>query len=53
MMRIGIDFGGTKIKGVLLDKDNRQVKHEQVPSEAAGGYEKVLGNIKLVYDRPP
>lgn len=47
--RIGIDFGGTKIEGVLLDARNVVISRERRPTETEGGYEHVCTNIALVY----
>lgn len=41
-MRIGIDLGGTKIEGLLLDAASQVVARERVPSPAGAGYEAVL-----------
>jgi fructokinase len=51
-MHWGIDLGGTKIEGVILEsKDNlTPVARMRVPTEAAKGYEHVLGQIKKLVD---
>ena len=39
MNRIGIDLGGTKIEGVLLDEQNNVLKRERVLTERDNGYD--------------
>lgn len=39
-MRIGIDLGGTKIAGMALASDGKELAHERVPTPA--GYEGIL-----------
>lgn len=48
----GIDLGGTKIEGVVLDKeDNRRVLHRQrIPTEQQQGYQHIVGQIKRLVD---
>jgi len=45
-MIIGIDLGGTKIAGVLIDGTGKVLTDIQVPTEASKGKERVLRNIK-------
>jgi len=49
-MRIGIDLGGTKIEGVLLDASSQVVARERVPTPAGAGYEAVLEAVVGVVD---
>jgi len=43
----GIDLGGTKIEGVVLDSSAEQViARLRVPTEAANGYEHILVQIE-------
>lgn len=47
---IGIDLGGTKMEGVLLNSKGEIVHRKRVPTEADKGYEVVLDNLaNLVY----
>jgi fructokinase len=46
--RIGIDLGGTKIEGVVLDADNRPVFRQRVATESAEGYGHIVDRIALV-----
>jgi fructokinase len=43
--RIGIDLGGTKIEGVVLDPDGSVVVRKRVPTERAGGYAHVVARV--------
>ena len=47
----GVDMGGTKIEGVILNAEKGEVLiRERVPTEAAKGYETILGQIdKLIH----
>src|SRR2546428_7459861 len=49
--RIGIDLGGTKIEGVVLDADNRPIARERLATESARGYEHILDRIAVVVER--
>jgi len=49
--RIGIDLGGTKIEGVVLDRSGSEARRERIDTEAVGGYEHVVERIGLLYDR--
>ncbi|MBM4147675.1 MAG: ROK family protein [Lentisphaerae bacterium] len=50
MLRLGIDLGGTKIEGIVLDEDGNEVYRKRTPTEAEKGYEGILGNLKAVHD---
>ena len=50
MLRLGIDLGGTKTEGVILDADGREMLRERVPTDASG-YEPVLAGIEHLYRR--
>lgn len=49
MRRIGIDLGGTKIEGVLLEEDLGELRRLRVPTARERGYEAVLGSIAELY----
>jgi len=49
MLRIGIDLGGTKIEGVVLEA-GRILFRKRIPTEQEGGYEHILGRIRLLYE---
>lgn len=46
----GVDLGGTKIEGVVIDKDtNEIIARERVPTEASEGYPHIISQIsKLI-----
>lgn len=51
MFKLGIDLGGTKIEGVILDEQNRQLFRERIPTEQENGYQHILHNIEKLYRR--
>ena len=50
MYRIGIDLGGTKIEGVVLDADGKEVTRKRIPTEREHGYRHIQNRIKLLHD---
>jgi len=50
MYRIGIDLGGTKIEGVVLDAGGREIMRKRVPTERERGYQHILGRLKTLHD---
>jgi fructokinase len=50
MLRFGIDLGGTKTEGVILDGGGRETSRERVPTDPSG-YEAVLRGIERLYRR--
>ncbi|MDO8596342.1 MAG: ROK family protein [Sulfuricaulis sp.] len=51
MLRIGIDLGGTKTEGVVMDTDGKILFRERRPTPAAQGYTAVLKNIHDIVRR--
>ncbi len=50
-MRIGIDLGGSKIEGVVLDHDGAELLRKRVATRQSAGYRAILGDIaQLVAD---
>ncbi|MCP9237367.1 ROK family protein [Lewinella sp. JB7] len=47
-MKFGIDLGGTKIEGVVLDDDGRVHERLRIPTEREGGYDHILNRIARV-----
>jgi len=43
--RLGIDLGGTKIEGILIDEQFQVIKRERVPTKREEGYDAILGRI--------
>ena len=35
-MKIGIDFGGTKTEGILIDSSGKELKRERIKTEKKG-----------------
>jgi fructokinase len=51
MLRIGIDLGGTKTEGIVLDAAGNILQRERWPTPQADGYQAILTNIRdLVQD---
>jgi fructokinase len=48
--RIGIDLGGTKIEGVVLDADRHPIFRHRIPTESARGYEHIVGRVALMIE---
>lgn len=46
----GIDLGGTKIEGVVLDANFQTLARLRVPTEQEQGYEHIINQIKKVVD---
>ena len=40
--KIGIDLGGTKIEGILLDENYNVIKRKRIPTEQEKGYNSIL-----------
>ncbi|MCP4521931.1 MAG: ROK family protein [Cytophagales bacterium] len=49
MYKIGIDLGGTKVEGIVLDQDNKELFRKRYPNGKEGGYQNVLDTIKTLY----
>lgn len=50
MYRIGIDLGGTKIEGVVLDANGKEIIRKRIPTEREHGYRHILNRLKAVHD---
>lgn len=49
MFRIGIDLGGTKIEGIVLDETGNERFRERIPTEQDQGYRHILDRIHGLY----
>lgn len=49
MYRLGIDLGGTKVEGIVLDSDNKEIFRKRLPNGKENGYDFILENIKHLY----
>ena len=45
MNKIGIDLGGTKIEGILLDKHKNVIERIRIPTNQKDGYKAILNRI--------
>ena len=50
MHRIGIDLGGTKMEGVVLDPSGREIFRKRIPTEREQGYQHILNRLKSLHD---
>ena len=50
MHRIGIDLGGTKIEGVVLAADGKEIIRKRIATEREHGYQHILHRIKRLHD---
>ena len=50
MYKLGIDLGGTKIEGIVLDPEGKEVYRHRVPTEQEKGYEHILHQIYTLYE---
>jgi fructokinase len=50
MYRIGIDLGGTKIEGVILDPDGKEIFRKRIATERERGYQHILNRLKSIHD---
>ena len=48
--RMGIDLGGTKIEGIVLDPQGRELFRKRVDTERDQGYPHILNRLKAVHD---
>jgi fructokinase len=49
MYRIGMDLGGTKIEGIVLDAQGVEVYRKRIPTEQEHGYAHILNRIKTLH----
>jgi len=46
MNKIGIDLGGTKIEGILIDENYQTIKRKRITTNQDNGYNSILDSIK-------
>ena len=46
MFRIGIDLGGTKIEGIVLDTQGKELFRKRVETQQKKGYDHILNRSK-------
>jgi fructokinase len=49
MYKIGIDLGGTKIEGIILDDQMKEVYRKRIDTERDKGYEHIIGKVASLY----
>jgi fructokinase len=49
MFRIGIDLGGTKIEGIALDAQGKELFRKRVETQQENGYDHILSRVKGLY----
>ncbi|HEU6449451.1 MAG TPA: ROK family protein [Verrucomicrobiae bacterium] len=49
MFRIGIDLGGTKIEGIVLDDNGTELFRRRIETQREFGYDHILGRVKNLY----
>jgi fructokinase len=50
MFRIGIDLGGTKIEGIVLDDDGKEIFRKRIDTQQESGYHHILNRIGELYN---
>lgn len=50
MNRIGIDLGGTKIEGIVLDAAGTELTRKRIPTEREKGYKHIVDRIAGLHD---
>jgi len=50
MFRIGIDLGGTKIEGIVLDSSGSELFRTRVDTQPGKGYAHILDRVRGLYD---
>src|ERR1043165_571763 len=49
MYRLGIDLGGTKIEGIILDNNLNEIHRKRISTEQEGGYHHILHRVNNLY----
>jgi fructokinase len=50
MFRIGMDLGGTKIEGIVLDESGKELFRKRIETQQEKGYRPILNRIKELHD---
>ena len=50
MNRIGIDLGGTKIEGILLNPNGEEISQKRIPTLREEGYDSILKRMVSLID---
>jgi fructokinase len=46
--RMGIDLGGTKIEGIVLDEEHNEIFRTRIPTEREHGYEHIIEQVAAI-----
>ena len=49
MFRVGIDLGGTKIEGIVLDESGRELFRKRIETQKEHGYRHILQRTQTLY----
>ena len=49
MYKVGFDLGGTKVEGVILDQNGKEIDRRRRPNGKENGYDFVIENIASLY----
>jgi len=49
MYRIGIDLGGTKTEGIILDEQHKEIYRKRINTEQEGGYVHIISQLAGLY----
>ncbi|HKI68054.1 MAG TPA: ROK family protein, partial [Verrucomicrobiae bacterium] len=49
MFRIGIDLGGTKTEGIVLDDQSQEIFRKRIETQRENGYDHILNCVKGLY----
>ncbi len=47
----GIDLGGTKVEGTVLNENREALVRLRIPTEASGGYRHILGRVAMLVEQ--
>jgi len=51
MNKVGVDLGGTKIEGILINENYETIKRKRIPTNQENGYDSILQSVKdLIHD---
>lgn len=50
MNKIGIDLGGTKIEGIVLDAGGNEIARKRTDTEQEKGYDHIINQINILYN---
>ncbi len=51
MYKIGIDLGGTKCEGIILNPENKEIYRERILTQQEKGYQEILIRVQGLYNK--